>query len=129
MSGESCGWASAVPAEPSNNMLLSSTHIFRMIYSTWSQYSQLDYSMWSRTKEIFTSVRPIEQNCPSSTSVVCRRVVIAVGKLRRSNPSRKSPRRELRPNQTAKQSDGHERMNDERMNVGLGPGNGAHGNV
>jgi hypothetical protein len=65
MSGESSGVASAVPAEPSNNML-SSTHFFRMIYSTWSQYSQPDYSMWSRTKEILTSVRLIEQNCPSA---------------------------------------------------------------
>jgi hypothetical protein len=37
-----------------------------MIYSTWSQYSQPDYSMWSRTKEILTSVRLIEQNCPSA---------------------------------------------------------------
>jgi hypothetical protein len=46
-------------------MLLSSTHLFRMIYSTWSQYSQPDYSMWSR-KEIFTSVRLIKQNCPSA---------------------------------------------------------------
>jgi hypothetical protein len=26
-------------------MLVSSTHLFRMIYSTWSQYPQPDYSM------------------------------------------------------------------------------------
>jgi len=66
MSGEFGGLASAVPAELSNTMLVSSTHLFRMIYSTWSQYSQPDYSMWSRTKEIFTSVRLMEQNCPSA---------------------------------------------------------------
>jgi hypothetical protein len=47
-------------------MLVSSTHLFRMIYSTWSQYSQPDYSMCSRAKEIFTSVRLIEQNCLSA---------------------------------------------------------------
>jgi hypothetical protein len=60
------GWASDAPTEPSNNMLVSSTHFFRMIYSTWSQYSQPDYSMWSRTKEILASVRLIEQNCPAA---------------------------------------------------------------
>jgi hypothetical protein len=76
MSGEFGGVASAVPAEPSNTMLLSSTHLFRMIYSTWSQYPQPDYSMWSRKRNFY--VRAADgAELSVSASVACRRAVMA----------------------------------------------------
>jgi len=103
-------------------MLVSSTHFFRMTTPLGRNTRSPIIQWWSRTKEIFTSVRLIEQNCPSAHRLYAGASQWPVGKLRRSNPSRKSPRRKLRPNQTAKQRDGHERMNVERMNVGLVPG-------
>jgi hypothetical protein len=77
MSGESSGAASAVPAEPSNNMLVSSTHLFRMIYSTWSQYPQPDYSMVVAHEGNFYVRAADRAELPVSATVVCRRVVMA----------------------------------------------------
>jgi hypothetical protein len=57
-------------------MLLSSTHLFRMIYSTWSQYSQLDYSMWSRKRNFYVHAAD-QAKLPVTASVACRRVVMA----------------------------------------------------
>jgi len=83
-----------------------------------------DYSMAAAHQGKLTSVRLIEQNCPSA-----HRCMLA----RRDGPLEKSGAQiqaetchaESRAqNQTAKQSEGHE-----RMNVGLGCGNGAGGNV
>jgi hypothetical protein len=57
-------------------MLLSSTHLFRMIYSTWSQYSQPDYSMWSRKRNFYVGGAD-QAELPVSASVACRRAVMA----------------------------------------------------
>jgi hypothetical protein len=47
-------------------MLVSSTHFFRMTTPLGRNTRSPIIQWWSRTTEIFTSARLIEQNCPSA---------------------------------------------------------------
>jgi hypothetical protein len=71
------GWASDAPTEPSNNMLVSSTHLFRMTTPLGRNTRSTDYSMVV-AHEGNLYVRAADRaELPVSASVVCRRFVMA----------------------------------------------------